>query len=163
MKSVLKYSWGVRRRPQTRSWETAETRPPKRRCSAASGPNLAPCQWSAAAKLVVRRMGGARPFGRSGPVSEAPPMNIRTPQPLPEGPAEGGAFWEGLRGSYAHKRGIRDRIGPSKRPRPPIRRTTHLAAADHAKGSGTTNVAERARAQLRRPAPNSNSKAHTRS
>ncbi len=57
-------------------------------------------------------------------------MCIQTPQPLPEGPAEGGAVGEGLRGLYAHRRGLGDRTGPSKRPRPPIRRTTHLAAAE---------------------------------
>ncbi len=32
-------------------------------------------------------------------------MGIRTPQPLPEGPAEGGALGEGLRGPYSHREG----------------------------------------------------------
>ncbi len=31
------------------------------------------------------KMGGRGRFWRSGPVSEAPPLCIRTPQPLPEG------------------------------------------------------------------------------
>ncbi len=44
-------------------------------------------------------------------------MDIRTPQPLSKGPA------------FAHRRGLRDRTGPSKRSRPPIRRATNLAAA----------------------------------
>ncbi len=46
-------------------------------------------------------------------------MCMRTPQPLPKGPAEGGALGEGLRGPYANRSGLRDRTGPSKRPRPP--------------------------------------------
>ena len=60
-------------------------------------------------------MGGGRGrFGRSGPVSEAHPMGIRTPQPRPEGPAFGGAVGEGLWGPYAHWRGLRDWTGPPK-------------------------------------------------
>ncbi len=57
-------------------------------------------------------------------------MGIRTQKPLPKGPAFGEALREGLRGPYGHRRSLRDRTGPSKRPPPPIRRTTHVAAAD---------------------------------
>ena len=60
-------------------------------------------------------------------------MGMRTQKPHPKGPAEGGALGEGLLGPYAHRRGLRDRTGPPKRPRPPIRRTTQLAAAESLK------------------------------
>ena len=60
------------------------------------------------------KMGGRGRFWRSGPVSEAPPMGIRTPQPLPEGPAEGGALGEGPLGPYADRRGRRERTGPDR-------------------------------------------------
>ncbi len=60
------------------------------------------------------KMGGRGRFWRSGPVSEAPPMGIRTPQLLPKGPSFGGAPGEGLRGPYSHKRGFKDRTGPPK-------------------------------------------------
>ncbi len=55
-----------------------------------------------AARTERSDMGGGKmgDRGRFWPVSEAPPMGIRTPQPLPKGPAAGGALGEGLRGPY---------------------------------------------------------------
>ncbi len=74
------------------------------------------------------KMVGRGRFWRSGSVSEAPPMSIRTPQPIPEGPAEGPALGEGLLGPYAHRRGLRDRTGPPKPASTPHFATTHFAA-----------------------------------
>ena len=77
------------------------------------------------------KMGGRGRFWRSGPVSEAPPVGIRTPQPLPlrappsAGPL-GRGFWVRMPIAGASE------TGPDRqnRPRPPHAATTHLAPAE---------------------------------
>jgi hypothetical protein len=72
-------------------------------------------------------MGGRGLLWRSGPVSEAPPMGIRTPQPPPQGPRLRRGLGEGRLGPYAHRRGLRDRTRPPKSASTPHVATTHFA------------------------------------
>ncbi len=64
-------------------------------------------------------VGGRGRFWRSGPVSEAPAMGIRTQRPLPKTLSEGGGLGEGLLGPYANSRA--SETGPDRQnwPRPP--------------------------------------------
>ncbi len=60
-------------------------------------------------------------------------MGMRTPHPPPKGPAEGGARGKGRLDQYAHRRGVRDRTGPSKPASTPIHRTfAHPSCPKHA-------------------------------
>jgi hypothetical protein len=69
-----------------------------------------------------------------GPSRHSKPM-ISMPRefrkPMPRAVLE-----EGLRGPYAHRRGFRDRTGPSSRLCPPIRRTTHVLVGALFQGCG---------------------------
>ncbi len=85
-------------------------------------------QTSGTEKWVVTKWRAEAGF--DGPLRSLKPfsMGIRIPQPLTNGPAEGGALEEGLRGPYAHRKHLRHRTGPSKPPevatrkqmRPPV-------------------------------------------
>ncbi len=70
-------------------------------------------------------------FGRSGPVSQAHAIGIRTPQPLLKAPAFGGALGVRLKGQYADSIGLGSRNGPPKPASTPYVATTHLAPADN--------------------------------
>ncbi len=64
-------------------------------------------------------MGGRGRIWRSGPVSEAPPMGIRTQKPVSKNPAFGGALGERLLGPYANKRACKTSVckGPNREAR----------------------------------------------
>ena len=76
---------------------------------------------------MLAKWGDEAGFWRSGPVSEAPPLGIRTQKPLPKAPARGGGLVEGLLGPYAQRRSLRDRTGPPKPASSPHFANTHFA------------------------------------
>jgi hypothetical protein len=66
------------------------------------------------------KMEGRGRFGRSGPVSQAPAMGIRTKKPLPKVTAEGGGRGEALLGPLPIAGTSETGPDRQKRPRPSI-------------------------------------------